>query len=597
MKRILFASVSLWLFCSSLLLAQNQGLDFYLYSSERVRSIENNLQYRFFPFAHASLQITGRSSLEDRLSFNQGSKQALLNLGLNISQKNFQHSFSSDYQSVYDASDLEPSAYVNKTAMLGYQLSYLPLDSLSLSLFSRGVFRREQDRYISGEHLASKGYWLGSNARYASTWNLGSAGIGLVAERKKMAWEAFDLAQVSSNFSMYGQELNWDNNFNYSQRNEDIYILNIPGVSTDNSYYSLSDSQSRRLVSASSSLQYNPWQQVQLNLAEEYSQNHTNYSSSEIRNNADYLNQAKLNLNIELHKRLAWENELGHSYAIKDFNYNRNTRHTENRHLASKIAWEYSPADSLIASVSLDLQIIEFPDDLHRWDNDLLTANYRLGWKHYWHERIKLGAWLGYSEREDVYLDSLLSANNKYVRSYSFYPDCQILLGDRLLFRQAYQLRADYSDYMYDTGKDNSFYRQLGYKYNLIFDTFPYIARSGDNRWLNLPFRNSPDNAFQIDLGYAYEENQYADQNNNHYDLHTKYRRYTSTLSLRQDVRSFFWTLTPKYSWGTWKEYSLVLAWAWEFNNASLIEFTISPYGEDIAQIDWRSTVNLNLRF
>jgi hypothetical protein len=291
------------------------------------------------------------------------------------------------------------------------------------------------------------------------------------------------------------------------------------------------------------------------------------------------------------------DSDASHSYAIKDFNYNLNTRHTENRHVGTKLSWEYSTADSLIIATNLDLQIIKFPDDNHRWDNDLLISNYRLGWKHYLHDRIKLGTWISYTEREDVYLDSLLSANNKYVRSYSLVPECQILLGDRIVLRQAYQLRADYSDYVYDTGKANSFYRQLGYKYNLVFDTFPFIARSQDVRWLSLPFRANVGSSFLVDLGYAYEENQYADKREDYYALHTKYRRYTATLSLRQDIRSFFWTLTPKYSWGTWKEYSAVFGWAWEFNNSSIFEFSLSPYAEDISQIDWRSTINLNLRF
>jgi hypothetical protein len=562
-----------------------------------VRSIENNLQYRFYPFAHSTFQISGQSNLEDRLSFNQKSKHALLNLGLNVSQNHFMHSFTSDYQTVYDASDLEPSPYVNKTATLGYQLSYLPLDSLSISVFSKGIFRQEQDRYVSNNHLASKGYWLGSNARLSTTLGITNGGLSLSAERKKLAWEAYELAQLDSYFSLYGQDISWDNNLNYSNRSEDIYILSSPTGTYNSSFYSQSDTQDRHSLAVHSVLQYMPTQKVQLQFAEDFSQKKTSYSISEIRNNADYLNQAQMRLNVSLPKNLEWENEISHSYAIKDFNFNLNTRHTENRHAGTKLSWEYSPADSLIAAVNLDLQVIKFPNDSHKWDNDLLTRNYRLGWKHYLHDRIKLGTWIGYSEREDVYIDSLLSANNKHVTSYSLMPDCQILVGDRIVFRQAYQLRADYSDYIYVTDKANTFYRQLGYKYNLVWDTFPYIARSGDVRWLNLPFRNSPNNSFLVDMGYAYEENQYADKQDDVYRLHTKYRRYTATLSLRQDIGNFSWTVTPKYSWGTWKEYSAILGLAWEFNNSSLVEFSLSPYAEDVSQIDWRSTVNLNLRF
>lgn len=81
-----------------------------------------------------------------------------------------------------------------------------------------------------------------------------------------------------------------------------------------------------------------------------------------------------------------------------------------------------------------------------------------------------------------------------------------------MAFFQSYQIRADYSDYIYQTGKSNTLYRQLGFQYDLVFDTYPLIARSLDTQWLKLPFRNSPDNAFMLDLGFAYEENQYAQE-------------------------------------------------------------------------------------
>jgi hypothetical protein len=36
---------------------------------------------------------------------------------------------------------------------------------------------------------------------------------------------------------------------------------------------------------------------------------------------------------------------------------------------------------------------------------------------------------------------------------------------------------------------------------------------------------------------------------------------------------------------------------AWRFNNESLLELSINPVGDSIRDLDWKSTVNLNLRF
>jgi len=521
----------------------------------------------------------------------------MLNLDMSIAQKSLIHSFSSDYQSIFDASDLEPSPYINKTATLGYALSMQPLDSLSLSFFSRGLLRSEQDRYISGAQLKSQGYWLGSNIRTALFSDSYTAGIAADAQRKKIDWEAFEFTQVNAYYNYYGNIFSLNSSANYGYHSEDIYILQAPAEKQLPSSYQLSDEQLRRNLELSANMQLTPGDFATIELSDYYSQKHVSYSNSEIRNNADYNNQFQSKVQIRLHRRLGWDTEIAHSYAVKDYRNNLNTRNTEVRHLGSRMAWEYAEFDSLIALANLDLQIMQFPDDANRWDNDLLTRSYKIGWKHYWHNRIRLGTWLGYGEREDVYIDSLLSANNKFVTSYSLAPECSILLGDRLALHQVYQIRADYSDYIYDTGKENTFYRQLGFKYNLVFDTFPYISRSQDPLWLKLPYRNSPHNALRLDFGFAYEENQYATEKLGYYQLNTKNRRWIGSLSVRHDIRSFYWELTPKYTWGTWTEYAAVFAWAWEFNNMSIVEFNLSPYGESTENIDWRSSISLDLRF
>jgi hypothetical protein len=574
-------------------------LDFYLYSSEHVQSIQNSLQYRYFPFVNTSLDISGQSSIENRLNYNQESKFSEFRLGFNVAQKLLNHSFSSDYQSIYDASLLEPAPYVNKTASLGYRLSIQPRDSLSVSLFGNAIVRKEQDRYIYNNKLSSDGYWFGSDGRYAAGLGAFQGGVSAGAERKKLSWEAYDSGQLGAYLNLNSPNLIFETFVNLNQRSDDIYTLNAPAARILNSFYSLSDTQSRQRMSINGTLQYIPDERFVITFSDTYNQGRVDYKQNHSRDNSDENNLSSVGLNYEIHPRIRLESRYSQSFYNREYNNIKNNRLVEARALDNRLVWEYADSDSLIFSANLDLQVTSYPDDDHNYDNDLLTNSYRLGWKHYWHERIKLGLWLGFAQREDVYISSILSANNRNVTSYSLQPDCQIVLGDRIALLQTYQLKADYNDYIYgvQTGKANTFYRQVAYKYSLIFDTFPYIARSGDLRWLKLPFRSSPDNALLIDMSYAYEENQYADEAVDYYNLHTKNRRYTASLSLRHDIKTFFWALTPKYTWGTWQEYSMLLGVAWQFNNASLIELSVSPYGETTDSIDWRSSLNLNLRF
>ncbi len=599
MKRIIYTSVISWLLFSSTLFAQTQGLDFHLYNSEYVQSIENRLLYQYHPFAGTSLDIKGQSSIEDRLNYNQKSKNSDFSLDFNIDKSKLLHSFHIDYNSIYDASSLEPSPYVNKTTSLGYTLMYQAMDSLSLSVFSNALVRNEQDRYIDDASLYSDGFWLGANGRYAGEFGGFQTGLSASAEKKKLAWEAYDSAQVGAYLNLLSDYLLVDTNINYNLRDDELFTLNAPSGGSSHSFYTLADKQKRNRIAFNGAVQYIPDERFVLSFTDSYTEAALDYNRNTERNNIDSNNQVSLGLEYNLHPRITLRSSLNQGISNREYQAKRNNRIVEARALVNRIVWEYADEDSLIASVNVDYQAASYPNDGHSYDNDLLLTSYRLGWKHYWHDRIKLGLWVGYSEREDVYLKSILSSNNKLVSSYSLQPDCQILIGDRIAFNQSYQLKADYNDYIYgeQAGKPNTFYRQIAYKYNLIFDSFPYVARSGDSRWVRLPFRSSPDNALLVDMGYAYEENQYADEGENVYNLHTKNRRYTASLSVRHDIRTFFWALTPKYTWGTWTEYSMLLGVAWQFNNASLIELSVSPYGESADNLDWRSSLNVNLRF
>ncbi|MEN6444576.1 MAG: hypothetical protein ABFC98_00860 [Candidatus Cloacimonas sp.] len=548
--------------------------------------IENFLQYELSPLAKTTLLINSKSNVENHLNFNQEFSNAYLNMGLQIAHQNFLHTISSDYQTIYDNSDLEPSAYLNKTAVLGYQIDYSPIDSLDFGIFSKGIIRNEQDRYANGYLLSSEGYWIGSSAHYSTFLPKAMAGITANVERKKMDWESFEYANADANYNFSNNYLNLSCLANYNYRTEDIYVLTASENNETRSSYLLSDNQLRKNYAFSGNVEYFPTDALLMQIRDDYSNRQTSYSKSNIRDNTDNYNLAQIQMDLQITPEVQWQNELSHNYAVKEYYYDLNTRKTENRHFGSKINWEYGEGDSLTTAYNIDLQIIKFPNDNNQWDNDLLTHNLRLGWKHYWHERVILGNWFGYSFSKDIYVDSLLSANNKNINGWTLAPECKILMGDRLAFFQTYQLRADYSDYIYNTGKKNTLYRQLSYKYDLVFDTFPLIARTLDSQWLKLPFRNSPDNAFMIDFGFAYEENQYAQEQLSYYELQTKNKRWTANIDFRHDIKSFYWTFSPQYSWGTWQECSLSLNSAWLFNNNSLLEFKLSPYIEDFDHID-----------
>lgn len=596
MKRILFVLAICWLLCNTTLQAQSQGVEFYHFNSDKIRILESLLQYQIHPAAHSTLDIHGQSAWEERLNFNQEIRRSLIGSSFGYQMPSVLHSLFMDYESHFDASDLDPSAYINKNGNLGYRIYYSPIDSLSVSAELRALIRNEQDRYLPGNFLKSDGLQFAGSTHYRLLLDQIDAGVSGNLEYRKLDWEAYQLASARANLAWTGNYLDWDNSFAYSQRQDEIYNL-LASASLQQSHYQKLDTQLRSTMDLFSQISYYPAENMDFVLSENYSERRTHLDQNIVRNNGEFYNRLNLDFNYAILPHLNLHNNAAHSLTIKDFSYAENTRHLENRGLSSSLAWEYAEFDSLILNLGIDLQRTYFPRNKHKWDNDLRTRSFRLGWKHYFRDYIRVDQWLAYSLREDVYIDSLLSANNHQLKSLSYLPEINILLGDRLCFQQSYQIRADYTDYRYAKKNSDRLYRQLGYRFSLIFDSYPYVARSGDNKWFQMLYRPNPGSAFMSDVSFAYEENQYAQKEGNYYLINTKNRRYQARLTLRHDIGEFYYSINPQYVWGTWQEYSVMAGFNWQFNNQSYLEITLTPSSEKLPEIDWRSSVNLSLRF
>ncbi|MDI3503383.1 MAG: hypothetical protein PWP64_319 [Candidatus Cloacimonadota bacterium] len=596
MKANSFCLVILLLSCSFPLFAQTREVEFYLYDSDSIRLLESSLGYQMTPYKYGTMNIISQSSWEERLNFNQETRKSMLGSSFSYHKYALIHTLFLDYESYFNSSDLDPNAYINKNGTLGYRLHWIALDSLNLSLEAHGLIRNEQDRYLVGNHLKSQGLQLLSHASYGIDGKWAAAGLSADWEQKKMDWEAYQVASANANINISSPNLLWDNSFDISHRSDDIYNL-YTNEAKQNSQYQKQDTQTRNSINIFSRADYFPHPKLNISMSENYWERKTKLDNNIVRNNGEFYNHLDLNVDYEVRPQFSLGATAAHHLAIKDFSYAQNTRHIENRSLAGTAAWEYAAQDSLITALSIDLQRTSFPRNENRWDNDLRTRTLRLGWKHYYRDRIRLNNWFIYSIREDVYMDSLLSANNHRIESFSFLPEINTLLGDRLAFRQNYQIRADYTDFYYDSDRENNLYRQLGYGFHLIFDSYPYIARSGDEKWLQLPYRSNRGSAIMIDLGYTYEENQYADRSGDYYDINNKNRKHLANLIIKHNIADFYYSLSPQYIWGTWQEYSLVAVTNWDFNQGSNLEISLAPVSEDLKTIDWRTSIHLNLRF
>jgi len=589
-----------WLLCFSLLPgllpAQNNLLEFGFSSGRSSQESDSNFLYQMQPFSASQLQIKAQNHNEERLNFAQRNRHSLLGLDLVIQRGWLSHGFSSGFDFLQDSSQLEADLhpYRNKTGYLGYSLEFSPLDSLNFELGAKGLLRSEEDRYILDSQLNSKG-WQGHARAHTSMeiWK-SLTGLNLKYERKKLDWESQQNGILNAFLNHQSQNLIFNNNLSLGRQEDDIYEL-LPG-NGGRGFYEFKDTQKRGSLSYNGVLEYLPWDFLNLELQESFAKRQIELTESSARNSSDLSNQSTIKVTLEPLSSLAWENSFSHFYGLKRFSSVQNTRHTENRILNTKLNWEYAGGDSLWAGYHIDLQRSIFPDDGNRWDNDLRHMRLSLGNVQYWKQRLKLNTRAFWNLTDDVYLDSLLSANSKQTSTYVLNPEIALLIGDRLLFNQRYQIRADYTQYRFETAPQ-TFYRQLELEYKLVFDSFPYAARSQDRRWLLLPYRNSDGSAFVTNLSFGYEHNEYADYDGRAYVINFKNDRYTAGISFKHDINNLYYIIQPRYSWGTWTEYGLLLGLAWNYNENSLLEFSLNPVGNKLDDLDWRCSVSLGAHF
>lgn len=582
-------------------LAQSNDFSLYFYNSLKQRRFEQSTNYHIAPFHKWQIQVIGRTAEDKRIDFNQISRNSFLIVSMYNYDKILTHNIQTGYEYLTDYSSLESelNPYLNRTGFLGYGLTYNPLDSLRLETSARAYYRQEQDRYRSNHELISSGFLERFNTSYA----LGNENIFLHMsgnmELKKLDWEEYKLFSASVSSQIDYSAIMLQSFVNASSRTEDLYVLQSPDSLFDNSYYNKYDKQLKKNLNTGFNASIPMGEFLSCEIMESYYLSDYRHEQNKARNTGDYNNLAQVNLSYILTDNIVINSNNTQSYYIKDLSFVKNTRIIDTRTANSNLVWEYNPYDSLLVDYTIELRRTQFPDSEHKLDNDYLTSTYKLGWIMYWKDRLRLANRLLYWQRDEVFINALLSANNSTVKGLQWQPECDILLGDSFLIHQDYQIRADYDDYTYNVFSEikDTFYRQVSASYNVVYDSTPLAAKLALPKWSLLPYRSRNINAFRADLGFSWERNETGAKTGNEYLINGIDERQSISCLLQGQYGISIFQVQPKYSWGTWKEYSLMLSSAWQLNKDSLAEIRLNPIGSDLDDLDWRVYCSLNLLF
>ncbi|MFO7660703.1 MAG: hypothetical protein R6V77_07305 [Candidatus Cloacimonadaceae bacterium] len=582
-------------------IAQSNHFSLYFYNSSKQRRFEQSTSYKMSPFKNWQMQITGRTLEDKRIDFDQISRNSFLYVSLFNYNRLLTHNIQTGYEYLTDYSSLESelNPYLNRTGFLGYGVTLSPLDSLRLETSARAYYRHEQDRYKDNHELISSGFLERFNTSFSMSSDAVFFNLGGNAELKKLDWEEYKQFSASLSSQVEKSSYLLQGFVNASTRSEDLYVLQSPDLDNGNSFYDKYDKQYKKNLTANLNMSIPVGNHLNCEIMESYSLSDYRHEQNKARNTGDYNNLAQLNLSYKLTDNIMLHSNNAHSYYIKDLSYVKNSRIIDIRTANANLAWEYVPSDSILFDYTIELRRTQFPDSNHRLDNDYLTNTYKLGWILYWKDRMRVANRLLYWQRDDVFINAVLSANNSTITGLQWQPECDILLGDSFLLHQDYQIRADYDNYKYNlfTEIKDTFYRRVSASYHLVYDSTPLAAKLTLPKWNQLPYRSRRTDAFRADMGYDWERNETGVKTGNEYLINGIDERHSISCLLQAQHGIAIMQMQPKYSWGTWKEYSLMLSSAWQLNRDSLAEIRLNPIGSDLNDLDWRVYCSLNLLF
>lgn len=598
MKRSLLLCAIVLLICSKLPAQNDQAIEFYYYNSDLVRLNEQTLQYQMTPYEGYLFSISGSNSIESRYSFSRESRKSRFDLTLAKDQWFFTHLIQSGIISLYDDSSFDDGAgtYTNKIGFGAYGLTFHPLDSLNIYAKSYLYSKNEKARYDSLDGIQSRGYSYLYGASYSLPMTSFSLNLGIDHETKDLDRDRYWQNALLMNLLSYGSLGSMQVNLGYRRRKDDLFRINF--VSAGSGFYERYDRMSNEQINAHIDLFLNPRDNLQISISDYFNQQKNRRDIDVINDNADFSNRASITTNADVVKSVHYENQIKYDYTIKDYSYTQNSSYNHNYSLGNRIIWQYAQSDSIMLGYYIEMKRSMYPDETIRRDKDNRKEIGRIGWTKYYHQRIKLSTWLLHSIENEISINSANSSNNKEIRVYSLTPDMSIVLGDKLLFRQSYSIRADYTGYMYalEQYRDN-LYRQVSFRYSILYDDYPLIARSNDPLWLNLPYRNPTGRALSTELAFSQELNQFGYKVGDYYEVGITNRKNSLSWNLKYDIDDVYIFIQPRYSWGTWTEYSGIIGISGELNSGSVFEITLNPIGDQLKQLDWRFSFNLNLVF
>jgi|SRR5690554_6534810 len=530
-------------------------------------SFLNNYRYHYqfpdaFQFSHYGNLSQGRNRRFDRYSRN-----ADLVWELSKRYDDMLLSLHLDYNSMIDKArpDLERYEIEKTRRHVGLDFLYTPIDSLSISGGLTYIHSDEINSRYSDNSVKSDGYRSSNNIRY--TRELESTYLALDT--------FFNIIHLDYDFSRnYGALFNFD--------------IVKPGIDTElffqrdrNKIYLLNDEIDTHIRSdyrADVLHRNRPMDNMTIRFGDRFQARDNRLQERRDRN---YLELDNSLFTDTVYQWGSFRISLGGEYRVvsRSFEDESSNREQEQRIFTTGITYALSERDSLVFTNNLSLSRTDYMVSSSILDHDQRTDEKQISLHSYLRDHIKLVSHFNYTHREEIYLKSGMSANNKSTRKYNLLPTLNIALNSNLLIQQEYHLRADYDDFHFkDTIRDRM-YRKYSATYSVL-SAFPWVY----NPYPMIPDREYFYHYYDLLLGtsYTYDTNNSGNRVGDAYEIFAENEYHTLELELFRRIERLEFRFRPRFIWSNIR---------YEFNH--LFEFTyLMPGGSNYVSIGVNSTGN-----
>ncbi len=288
-----------------------------------------------------------------------------------------------------------------------------------------------------------------------------------------------------------------------------------------------------------------------------------------------------------------------------------NNRYQEQQKVAWSIRYSQTESDSLVVSQKFGINQTDYSIGANVLDNDVLTEENQISLYTLFFDKIKLINHFNYARREEVFLKSQMSGNNRVNKSYNLLPTLEIQLNKNFDFRQEYHLRADY-DYYQWYSDNNSLYRKFSLSYSLntffsdSYDDFIYLHPKqfhaypdNDPETSDEVLLNYSENFTAISLRYDYDTNDSGKMIDDYYEKSAQNQYHTIRIEFMRGVSRFQFRIVPRYIWNADKiEFNHIAEVDYSFPNLnSYASIFINPTGISINKANWRVNLKLGMYF